>query len=390
MRYENEICQGCGKIMHENEDIVVCPECGTPQHRECYNAEHKCVNEHLHEDGFEWRAKHSDDKKEELIGEDKAQEKIICPFCRYENDADAKECENCGQPFELFGRSILPNGEQNYPSIEQESREFEYTYKPPFEVEAPKEGENQYHAPIGDGFAPSGEAGESFNFNGYVLHNEIDGIKNKDLTLYLRTNVPKYHEKFTKIQNGKKTFNWAAFFFMPYWFFYRKLVKPGIIFMSLTLLLSVLFYNPMMEYMDFMTDFASESTIMDNEALTEEDIASMTDEELDALMQVMDEEYDALMTEIQRVLPYLGAYVVLLLLLRIIAGFIADKMYKNKVVADIREVNDSLPQGLNEQQEKYLAYTKKGGTSVGYAAISYGVEYVIGMIISSVMTMGMF
>ena len=32
--------------------------------------------------------------------------------------------------------------------------------------------------------------------------------------------------------NKKKiTFNWAAFFFSPYWLFYRKLWKAGLIFM---------------------------------------------------------------------------------------------------------------------------------------------------------------
>lgn len=387
MRYENEICQGCGKIMHENEDIVVCPECGTPQHRECYNAEHKCVNEHLHEDGFEWRPKHSDEKKE-FTTEVTEGEKIVCPFCRHENDADAKECSNCGQPFELFGRSIFPSGEQNYPSVEEESRESQYAYKPPFEVETPKESENQYYAPVGNSFASSADEGESFNFNGYVLHNEIDGIKNKDLALYLRTSVPKYHDKFNKISNGRRTFNWAAFFFTPYWFFYRKLVKPGIIFMSLTLLLSVLFYNPMMDYMDAMMNFASQTSATNADTYTEEELAAMTEEELEALWNEMG--FEALMAEAQRIMPYLAAYMALSLLIRIVAGFIADKMYKNKVVADIKEVNTSLPQGLNEQQEKYLAYMKKGGTSVGYAVLSYGVEYVIGMIISYVMTMGMF
>ncbi len=393
MRYENEICQGCGKIMHENEDIVVCPECGTPQHRECYNAKHKCVNEHLHEDGFEWRAKHAEEPQVTFAEKGENKEKIICPFCRHENDADAKECSNCGQPFELFGRSIFPNGQQNYESVEKENRESEYTYKPPFEVETPKENENQYYAPVGDGFSHTGEEQESFNFNGHMLYDEIDGVKNKDMALYLRTSVPKYHEKFSKIQKGGKTFNWASFFFMPYWFFYRKLVKPGIIFMSLTLLLSVLFYNPMMEYMDFMMDFASESAIMNGETLTEEDIASMTDAELDALwdeLQSTNEEYDALIDEIEKLMPYLGAYMALTLLLRIIAGFIADKMYMKKVVADIKETNASVSQDSNGQQAKYLAYMKKGGTSVGYAALSYGAEYVIGMIISAIMTTGMF
>ena len=33
----------------------------------------------------------------------------------------------------------------------------------------------------------------------------------------------------------KITFNWAAFFFSPYWLFFRKLWKAGLIFMGLML-----------------------------------------------------------------------------------------------------------------------------------------------------------
>ena len=55
MFYDNAVCDGCGKPLLENEDVVVCPVCGTPQHRSCYELNNKCVNEHLHESGFEWK-----------------------------------------------------------------------------------------------------------------------------------------------------------------------------------------------------------------------------------------------------------------------------------------------------------------------------------------------
>ena len=55
MFFNEKKCDGCAEIMHEGEDIVVCPECGTPQHRECYNKNNACVNAHLHAEGFDWR-----------------------------------------------------------------------------------------------------------------------------------------------------------------------------------------------------------------------------------------------------------------------------------------------------------------------------------------------
>ena len=364
MRYENEICQGCGKIMHEGEDIVVCPECGTPQHRECYNAENRCVNTHLHEDGYVWRPKHTEETAENSAPANAEVEKILCPFCQHQNPADAKECENCGQPFELFGKSILPSGKKNYGGSDDD---FQYAYKPPFKVDEPEVSENAYRAPVGSGNE------SNFYFNGHQLKGEIDGTENKDMVLYLRTAVPGYHEKFRKIQNGKRTFNWAAFFFMPYWFFYRKLVKPGIIFVSLTLLLSVLFYNPMSEYMDIMAQAASQTAAAAESGQDSEGAAAV----------------DALLEKTEELMPAIMAYAGLTMLLRIIAGIIADKMYMKKAVSDIREINGSLADSMNEQQDKYLAYTKKGGTSIGYTVLAYGAEYMISMVISGILT-GMF
>ncbi len=42
-------CIVCEKKIEENDDVVVCPICGTPYHRECYFKEGECVNTALHE-----------------------------------------------------------------------------------------------------------------------------------------------------------------------------------------------------------------------------------------------------------------------------------------------------------------------------------------------------
>ena len=63
MFYDNKVCDGCSDVMLEGDDIVVCPECGTPQHRECYKKNNQCVNAHLHAEGFDWRAANAEPKK---------------------------------------------------------------------------------------------------------------------------------------------------------------------------------------------------------------------------------------------------------------------------------------------------------------------------------------
>ena len=42
-----------------------------------------------------------------------------------------------------------------------------------------------------------------------------------------------------KKKNGKLSWNWAAFFFAPYWFFYRKLYKAGAVFLALSVALTL-------------------------------------------------------------------------------------------------------------------------------------------------------
>ncbi len=53
--YSGQICIVCNSAFHEDDDIVVCPECGTPYHRDCYHAEGKCINEALHQNGGSWQ-----------------------------------------------------------------------------------------------------------------------------------------------------------------------------------------------------------------------------------------------------------------------------------------------------------------------------------------------
>ena len=53
MFYDNKVCDGCSEVMLEGDDIVVCPECGTPHHRDCYKEHSACANEEKHGENFE-------------------------------------------------------------------------------------------------------------------------------------------------------------------------------------------------------------------------------------------------------------------------------------------------------------------------------------------------
>lgn len=52
MNYQGVSCPVCGNAFMPEDDVVVCPECGTPHHRACYNENGGCKNAALHAEGF--------------------------------------------------------------------------------------------------------------------------------------------------------------------------------------------------------------------------------------------------------------------------------------------------------------------------------------------------
>lgn len=53
-QFKNEKCAACGMKFFDDEDIVVCPECGAPYHRECWNRVGTCIHSAEH-GSYEWK-----------------------------------------------------------------------------------------------------------------------------------------------------------------------------------------------------------------------------------------------------------------------------------------------------------------------------------------------
>ena len=107
--YINEKCISCGKEFTKDDDVVVCPECGTPYHRGCYEKEGKCINNELHEKHSVWKPE---------VKEHEETEKIVCKNCGAENPKEALFCNKCGTglqyddiPQDFIGIELNPNEE---------------------------------------------------------------------------------------------------------------------------------------------------------------------------------------------------------------------------------------------------------------------------------------
>lgn len=80
-------CKICKENFKDSDDVVVCPQCGTPYHRECYAKEGKCINGRLHEENKSW--------SQEMQESGEAQQKK-CAACNAVNKPHALICESCG------------------------------------------------------------------------------------------------------------------------------------------------------------------------------------------------------------------------------------------------------------------------------------------------------
>ncbi len=381
MRYSDYKCDGCGKVFQNDDDIVVCPECATPQHRECYKEKGGCVNAHLHSEGFQWQGEKQLSEKPVEIAEEKKESApdLICPNCQHPNPHGSTICQKCGMKFTIFGINLaekaqeLDNEDDMDPTLVNPDAEPKMTppsYPPPFTVgsgerkdEKPtlphnreEQMENFLSSTIENASGFSSEQGSEQLFKGpYPDDMTIDGIPANTMGAFIARESHKYIDKFIKLASGKKlSFNWAAFFLSPYWFFYRKQFKPGIIFMTLQLCLGILMTpsaNSFLEFYDYLAG-------VDSATLTEAAALELT----------------AQMNEL--FLPmaiFMGAE----LIIKLFAGFIANPLYKSYTVRQIKTI-----EALPDRRQKLSFVLKYGGVSPLMPLAAYFAEQMLSMIAS--------
>ena len=181
-------CSACGKPLEENDDIVVCPDCGAPYHRECYQKAGKCVFSEKHGTGFEY--KRPEDKN-----------LVQCPNCGAKNNKDNLFCENCGLPMV-----------ENAPVQQKPSQSGTPLYAP---VQNAVQNETRAYA-----FGAT-----------EALPQEIDGIPAADWAQYIGNSAPYYLFQFQRMDEfqRKTSFCWSALLFAPLYFFFRKMWMWGTI-----------------------------------------------------------------------------------------------------------------------------------------------------------------
>ncbi len=100
--FEGNKCPYCGKDFTSSDDIVVCPECGTPHHRKCYKEHNACANERKH-GHYVWEpdlivsaVEKENTSRPDNSFDDKKQDTVICNVCGSTNNIYSKYCSKCG------------------------------------------------------------------------------------------------------------------------------------------------------------------------------------------------------------------------------------------------------------------------------------------------------
>lgn len=195
-KYTGEVCPACNQIFTDDDDVVVCPVCGAPHHRECWFKTGKCTFQDRHS-AFVWKPENAQSSTEDFNPKSTLGE--ICPNCGANNPPDTLFCPTCGMPRNVKGT------------------------------------ETQFSNPY-------------VKFEDPFKDVTVDGVSSKDMAEFIQGSSYEYIRKFSqKKHNG---FNWAAFIFGPLWFLYRKMYKIGAAILIIIAVLSISFSNPVNRYLE--------------------------------------------------------------------------------------------------------------------------------------------
>lgn len=327
MRYENEKCPVCGEVFKGEDDVVVCPVCATPHHRNCYNENGKCANEEKHEEGFIWQKTSEPEVKVEEKKEE-PQDYSVCPECGTKNKKNALVCSNCASVINPeIRQQFIP---QNVSTIYVD--------------------------------------GKAVDKDEFI--DEENTVSVKEAASFIQKKKESYIKVFldSKREKKKPKFNFAALIFGPYWFFFRKMYKPGFALLGVNFGLS--FFATSFFYKAFASAF--DFVMKNSQALT-----SATPD-----MAV----YNEYMTIIKNCIHTNKTSVLIMLLfgvlmlgVNIFAGFKANGMYRDFVKNSILKIKKITP---NEGVFYTYLFAKGGVSFMNPVLVSMALNYIYNIILS--------
>lgn len=184
-------CPVCGREITPSDDIVVCPQCGAPHHRDCWKKEGHCHFQPDHGTPSQWKP----------LPERADEGAVVCGNCGSANAAGQTYCRKCGRE---LNAPVSEDGEE--PPFPLSSSLFPFFSQP---------------------FSPPPDT--------------IGGLDTTDIHAFIGKKAPYYTMKFQGMerQRHRLSWNWAAALFPLSWLAYRKMPRWFFLYLALEFLVSL-------------------------------------------------------------------------------------------------------------------------------------------------------
>lgn len=210
-------CPVCNKKFASSDDIVVCPLCGAPHHRECYAQQGECAFAADHLSGKEWKPPEPDpeDVAETASQQEKSSDSSsreedgrICPGCGCAHPESTIFCPVCG--YHLNAKSPGQSSMQDFFLMGQID-------------------------PLG----------------GVSKDATIGDIPVMEIARYVGPNSARYLPRFHAIyhQGARARTNLSAFFLHFFYYFYRRMYGLGLIMLGIFAACTIPFFLFSKEFM---------------------------------------------------------------------------------------------------------------------------------------------
>lgn len=327
--YINLKCGICESEFEEGDDVVVCPECGTPMHRKCYCEAGSCPNEKLHASGYVFEGfeeiKKSAQGKDISAGEVKNNDEILCPICGESNKKGSSFCNRCGINLAQADNSVF---QPQIPGM------MTAALDPLAGVPADTQFEEDVTA--------------------------------SDVACYVRVNTQYYVGAFNRIKKKSNKFNFSAAIFSGIWMLYRKQYKLGSIICALDLLIFALQY-----YLTCSFSLPLMNEIMDKLQIS----AGPSGLSLEQYSKIGEYIYTL---PIEQQLLFLTPYIALFLflVLAIFMGIFGNKLYYKHCIGKIKEIKAKAVKENYPKNSVPLILNSAGGVNFIVALIFFGIYFI--------------
>jgi len=312
-------------------------------HRACWQKENACPLRGQHCAEFSWQPtlepepepEPGDDDPLDIRFDETTDAGVICPACGCNCPPGTNTCPECGEHFSEFAQSVRARYEQEIQQREQQLKENFPTYT--------------VH-------------GRTVTMGDIVAEQPLE-----EIALQLRgsrRSVTHYLENFER--NKKIGWNWAAFLtglFGPFWFFFRKLYQPGIIFGAVALIASLAFMPAMGKIAigldEHVVPIAEHHAQILKASLKDDNMSekALADAEWAALKAVTQALKDVLW---QNRLT-LSIKAVLVLLLAVLQGLFADALLRRQIWANIVRARE---ESGGQRYSRHQILVRMGGISL--------------------------